>query len=113
MQVSRIQEAHAIVRRATWPREVAAVRLLLYPCVNGSKHALLLYLDTSVIGGYHDPEFMTNTRALWRLREEGHLRFATSRLVFQEIARAPRRVQELMRATFQAEDVLPRTAEVE
>jgi len=75
--------------------------------------ALSLYLDTSVIGGYYDPEFMAATRALWRLREEGRLHFVTSQLVFQEISRAPERVQELMRATFQPEDVLTRTSEVE
>jgi hypothetical protein len=30
-------------------------------------HARSLYLDTSVIGGYFDPEFMADTRGLWRL----------------------------------------------
>ncbi len=34
-------------------------------------------------------------------------------MVFQEIARAPDRVQELMHATFQPEDVLARTSEME
>jgi hypothetical protein len=34
-------------------------------------HARSLCLDTSVIGGYFDPEFMADTRALWRLREQG------------------------------------------
>ena len=81
--------------------------------MNPAMHALSLYLDTSVIGGYHDPEFMADTRALWRLKEAGHFRFVTSQLVFQEIARAPERVQELMHATFQPEDVLTRTSEVE
>ncbi len=76
-------------------------------------HALLLYLDTSVIGGYFDAEFMADTRALWRLREAGRLRFVTSQLVFQEIAAAPERVRELMRATFTPDDVLERTAEAE
>jgi len=27
-----------------------------------------LYLDTSVIGGYHDPEWMQDTREVWRQR---------------------------------------------
>jgi predicted nucleic acid-binding protein len=76
-------------------------------------HAVSLYLDTSVIGGYYDPEFMADTRALWRLRERGRLRFVTSQLVFQEIARAPSRVRELMRATFQPGCILPRTGDVE
>jgi len=76
-------------------------------------HALSLYLDTSVIGGYYDTEFMADTRALWKLREAGCFRFITSQLVFQEIAGAPERVRELMRATFAPDDVLERTAEVE
>lgn len=75
--------------------------------------ALSLYLDTSVIGGYFDVEFMADTRALWRLQETGHLRFVTSQLVFQEIAGAPERVRELMRATFSPDEVLERTAEME
>ncbi len=76
-------------------------------------HALSLYLDTSVIGGYYDAEFLADTRALWRLKEAGQFRFITSQLVFQEIAGAPERVRELMRATFAAEEVLERTAEAE
>jgi predicted nucleic acid-binding protein len=72
-----------------------------------------LYLDTSVIGGYFDPEFMADTRALWRLREEGRFRFITSRLAFQEIVSAPERVRNLMRTTFEPVDVLERTAEAE
>ena len=76
-------------------------------------HALSLYLDTSVIGGYYDPEFMADTRALWRLREAKRFQFITSQLVFQEVVGAPERVRELMRSTFSPEDVLERTAEVE
>lgn len=76
-------------------------------------HALSLYLDTSVIGGYFDAEFMADTRALWRLRAAGRFRFITSQLVFQEVAGAPTRVRELMRSTFTPDDVLERTAEVE
>lgn len=81
--------------------------------MNGPMHALALYLDTSVIGGYFDAEFMADTRALWRLREAGRYRFNTSQLVFQEIAGAPERVRELMRNTFTPNDVLERSAEVE
>ena len=49
--------------------------------MNASMHALTLYLDTSVIGGYFDAEFMTATRALWRLKETGRYRFISSQLV--------------------------------
>ncbi len=76
-------------------------------------HALSLYLDTSVIGGYFDPEFMADTRALWRLRDAGYFQFVSSRLVFQEISDAPERVRQLMRDTFDPEHVLDRTIEVE
>lgn len=75
--------------------------------------ALALYLDTSVIGGYFDVEFMADTRALWRLKEAGRFRFVCSQLVFQEIARAPKPVRDLIRATFAPEAVLERTAEAE
>ncbi len=72
-------------------------------------HALSLYLDTSVIGGYYDARFMADTRALWRLRGAGHFRFVSSVLVDQEIARAPERVRALLRATFAPADILPMT----
>jgi len=81
--------------------------------MNTAIHALALYLDTSVIGGYFDAEFMGATRALWRLRDAGRFRFITSQLVFQEIAGAPKRVREPTRASFTPDDVLERTAEVE
>ncbi|MFZ5494467.1 MAG: PIN domain protein [Verrucomicrobiota bacterium] len=73
--------------------------------------ALSLYLDTSVIGGYYDAAFMTDTRALWRLKEAGHFRFVSSVLVDQEAARAPAQVRALLRSTFAPEDMLPMTAE--
>lgn len=74
-------------------------------------HALSLYLDTSVIGGYFDPEFMADTRALWRLRELGRFHFVSSVLVDQEITRAPEPVRKLLRETFEPADILPMTAE--
>ncbi len=76
-------------------------------------HALSLYLDTSVIGGYFDPEFRADTRALWRLRDAGYFQFVSSQLVFQEIAGAPEWVRQLMRDTFDPRQVLERSAEVE
>ncbi len=74
-------------------------------------HTLSLYLDTSVIGGYYDTEFMADTRALWRLREAGRFRFFSSVLVDQEIACAPEPVRELMRTSFAPADKLPMTSE--
>jgi hypothetical protein len=79
--------------------------------MNAAMHALSLYLDTSVIGGYFDAEFMADTRALWRLREAGRFRFVSSVIVDQEIARAPEPVRALMRTTFASEDMLPMSRE--
>jgi predicted nucleic acid-binding protein len=81
--------------------------------MNEPMHALSLYLDTSVIGGYFDPEFMADTRALWRLRDEGRFRFISSQLVIDEIAGAPEHVRELIGTTFATEDVLDVSDEME
>jgi hypothetical protein len=66
-----------------------------------------LYLDTSVIGGYYDAEFMVDTRALWRLHASGRFIFASSIVAGREALGAPRRVRLLMRATFAQRDLLP------
>ena len=79
--------------------------------MNPAMHALSLYLDTSVIGGYYDAEFMADTRALWQLREAGRFRFVSSVVVDQEITGAPARVRELMAKTFALTEMLPITAE--
>lgn len=76
-------------------------------------HAPALYLDTSVIGGYFDAEFMADTRALWRLMEAGRFRFVTSQVVIDEITGAPPDVRELMRTSFAPEDVLFVSEEME
>lgn len=81
--------------------------------MNASMHALTLYLDTSVIGGYFDAEFMTATRALWRLKDTGRYRFISSQLVIDELAHAPERVRDLMRTSFEPEDVLDVSVEME
>jgi predicted nucleic acid-binding protein len=81
--------------------------------MNPSMHALSLYLDTSVIGGYYDAEFMADTGALWRLKEAGRFRFISSQLVIDELAGAPERVRELMRTSFLPEDVLDVSVEME
>ena len=81
--------------------------------MNAAMHALALYLDTSVIGGYFDAEFQADTRALWRLKEAGRFRFVSSQLVIDELVKAPERVKELMRASFDVEDVLDVSVEME
>ncbi len=72
-----------------------------------------LYLDTSVIGGYFDDEFMEATRKLWLEREQGLYRFVTSPLVSQEISGAPENVRTLLTSTFVQSEILPLTPEVE
>lgn len=62
--------------------------------------AQTLYLDTSVIGGYYDVEFMAATRALWRLMHRGAYRFYTSRVAINELRGAPLIVRELAARTF-------------
>ena len=81
--------------------------------MNPAMHTLSLYLDTSVIGGYYDAEFMADTGALWRLKEAARFRFISSQLVIDEIAGAPERVRELMRTSFSPEDVLDVSVEME
>ena len=81
--------------------------------MNSGMHTLSLYLDTSVIGGYFDAEFMADTRALWRLKEAGQFRFVSSVVVEKEIAKAPLRVRELMQGTFVGEALLPLSAEAD
>ena len=73
-----------------------------------------LYLDTSTIGGYHDTEWMADTRELWRQREAGLWRFVASGLVAQEITGAPAEVRQLFEDTFdRTRDLLAITDEIE
>jgi predicted nucleic acid-binding protein len=76
-------------------------------------HALSLYLDTSVLGGYFDAEFQADTRALWRLREAGRFRFFTSPVVMGEILTAPVRVRNLLQTAFASEEVIAFNDEME
>jgi predicted nucleic acid-binding protein len=66
-----------------------------------------LYLDTSVIGGYFDAEWMKPTRELWRLMELGMFRFTTSIVTAQELIRAPKQVRMLFTTSFTKETILP------
>ncbi|MDB4793506.1 PIN domain-containing protein [Methylacidiphilales bacterium] len=61
---------------------------------------LSLYIDTSVIGGYFDPEFTIATRELWRQMEKGRYRFYASSISVGELVRAPDHVRTLMANTF-------------
>lgn len=72
-----------------------------------------LYLDTSVIGGYHDSEWMADTRRLWQQAQAGHWRLVTSIVAEAEIKNAPANVRELFAATFNVGNILDTSAEIE
>ena len=73
-----------------------------------------LYLDTSVIGGFHDTEWMDDTRELWAQRSRGLWAFLSSGLVAEEISDAPPEVRRTFEETFnRAEELLPITGEIE
>jgi predicted nucleic acid-binding protein len=74
---------------------------------------LALYLDSSVLGGYFDPEFEEATRQLWQEMDQGRFVFVSSVVVDQEISNAPQRVRDLMAETFDQSTILQITPEVE
>ena len=71
----------------------------------------VLYLDTSVLGGYFDEEWKEATQELWRQMEAGLWQFVSSTIAFDELAGAPERVQELFDTTF--DSLLTVTPEME
>jgi len=68
-----------------------------------------LYLDTSVIGGYFDTEWMKGTRELWRLMELGLCQFVTSSVTVDEITLAREHVRDLFALHFDTSAILPLT----
>lgn len=72
-----------------------------------------LYLDTSVIGGYHDAEWMADTRELWRQAQAGQWRLVTSIVAEAELKNAPANVREVFAATFDAGNILDTDIEIE
>lgn len=57
---------------------------------------LRTYIDTSVLGGYFDRLFESDTRVFVRCIRERKIVPVVSDMVIGEIARAPERVQELL-----------------
>lgn len=55
-----------------------------------------LYLDSSVIGGYYDPEFAADSRRVIDYLGGGRATLLLSEVVVQEILHAPARVQEVL-----------------
>ena len=57
---------------------------------------LRIYIDTSVLGGYFDDEFMESTQRFFNLLMEGHFILLVSDMLAEEIAKAPQQVQDLL-----------------
>ncbi len=81
-----------------------------------SMAVLTVYLDNSVLGGYFDSEFQEPTRRLWRMAENGELRFVASVVTQEEAALAPSQVVRLFAKTFPDDaallDLTPRAEEL-
>ena len=72
-----------------------------------------LYIDTSVVGGYHDPLWKADTRQLWQQAEAGHWSLITSIVAEAEIQNAPANVRQVFADTFDASNILDTSNEVE
>jgi len=57
---------------------------------------LKVYIDTSVVGGYFDEEFMEATQALFQRLENREIIFVVSDLLDLELIDAPQNVRELL-----------------
>ncbi len=55
-----------------------------------------IYCDSSVIGGYFDPEFETDSRRFFDAVKEGRILLLVSEVVVQEILQASENVQNLL-----------------
>jgi len=53
-----------------------------------------IYIDTSVVGGYFDPEFEKRTRLFWDAVINGKIRVILSELLEKELENAPKHVRE-------------------
>jgi predicted nucleic acid-binding protein len=57
---------------------------------------LKIYIDTSVIGGYFDPEFENESKALFKKFQEKEFDLVISDLTQSELTRAPKNVKDLI-----------------
>jgi predicted nucleic acid-binding protein len=55
-----------------------------------------IYIDTSIVGGYFDDEFSTDTQALFKRLENKEIIFMISSVLQQELQKAPNNVRELL-----------------
>lgn len=72
-----------------------------------------LYIDTSVIGGYHDAVWMKDTRLLWQQAKAGQWQIVTSIVAEAEVRNAPDNVRKVFADTFNATSILDTSAEIE
>jgi predicted nucleic acid-binding protein len=57
---------------------------------------LKIYIDTSVIGGYFDPEFENESKALFKKFQDKEFDLVISDLTQSELTRAPKNVKDLI-----------------
>ena len=55
-----------------------------------------IYIDTSVVGGFFDEKFETDTKALFKRLENKEIIFVVSGLLFEELEKAPANVKYLL-----------------
>ena len=73
---------------------------------------LRIYVDTSVIGGYYDDEFLVESRRLLKAVEKNTLILLISPVVVDELKPAPEEVRELIRTLpASAVELLPESKE--
>ena len=72
-----------------------------------------LYLDTSVIGGYFDAEWMADTRELWEQARAGKWELLTSIIAEREVQESPQEVRQHYAASFDAAHILDTSTEIE
>ena len=56
-----------------------------------------IYIDTSVVGGYHDTEFMEFTRPLFEKIRNGEVTIIYSSLLERELQNAPENVKDVIK----------------
>ena len=57
---------------------------------------MILYLDTSVIGGYYDDEFLQDTQQLFQTVKDNKYGVVISDLTLKELVKAPQKVKTLL-----------------
>lgn len=72
-----------------------------------------LYLDTSVIGGYFDVEWMADTRELWAQARAGKWQLQTSIVAEREVQNAPEEVRLHFASCFDPTSILDTNDEIE